>query len=279
MKVVSLKDKSLFDVGRGITSIFGEGKLKSTEDKDGFIVERTDDASNQYHILIIKKIVDVKTKNVSFSVETEEGSLNPMILKKSIKLKNLSSVEICFPNIMIGEDKKIRIKVIDFDGKIREIELRKDSFVTHSPGVSMEKPKKGLKRYKKDDIIFQEGDIGNEMYIIQKGKVGLFKNTKDGLVELGIFDKSNFFGEMALLGDPHRSATAKAIEDSDLLIISKQLFEFQLKKVPSWFVTMFKALIERLRNTDELFNSAKHQIAELEEKIPKEKNQKQQENQ
>lgn len=272
MKLVNLKDKPLYDVGRGITSIFGEGKLKTTDDKDGFMVERTDDASNQYHTLIVKKFVDMETKNVSFSVETEEGNLNPMILKKSIKLKNLSSVEICFPNVMVGEDKKIGIKVIDFDGKTKEIELRKGSLVTHSPVVSLEKPKKGLKRYKKDDIIFQEGDIGNEMFVIQKGKIGLFKNTKDGPVELGIFDQSNFFGEMALLGNPHRSATAKAIEDSDLLVISKQLFEFQLKKVPNWFVTMFKTLIERLRNTDELINSLEQKIAELEGKIPEVKN-------
>lgn len=155
-------------------------------------------------------------------------------------------------------------------GNMREIEVKKDILSTHNPknpAVPV-KPKKRLKRYKKGDVIFNEGDLGTEMYIIQNGKVELFKDVKDGTIKLSVLGKNSFFGEMVLLGNPHRSASAKAIENSDLLVISKELFEYQINNIPSWFVTMFKALIERLREADEMLGSLKSRISELEEKIP-----------
>jgi len=270
MKEVNLKDKSLFDISNNITSILGVGKSKTTDDKNGFIIQRENLKSNLYHILIVKKFIDAKTKKVSFSLEVEEGTLNPMKVNKSMKLKGLVSVEVCFPSVMAGEEKKIKFKTVNLNGNTREIEVRKDILSTHNPKNPPvpEKPKKRLKRYKKDDVIFKEGDRGNEMYIIQNGKVGLFKDAKDETVKLSVLGKNSFFGEMALFGIPHRSATARAVENSDLLVISKELFEYQIDKIPSWFVTMFKALIERLRKANEIIGSLKHQISESEEKIP-----------
>lgn len=270
MEEIKLNGESLFSVAENITSIFGLGKYKTTDDKNGFIIQRENLESNLYHILIVKKFIDAKTKKVSFSLEAEEGTLNPMKVNKSMKLRDLISVEVCFSSLMAGEEKKVKFKTVNLNGNTREIEVRKDTLFTHNPKnppVS-EKPKKRLKRYKKDDVIFKEGDLGNEMYIIQNGKVGLFKDVKDETVKLGVLGKNSFFGEMALLGIPNRSATAKAIENSDLLVISKELFEYQINKVPSWFVTMFKALIERLRKANEIIGSLKHQISESEEKIP-----------
>ncbi|NVM01282.1 MAG: cyclic nucleotide-binding domain-containing protein [Candidatus Helarchaeota archaeon] len=268
MKVVNLKDKSLFDIARNITSLLGVGESKTTQDKNGVIIERINRESNLYHILILKKFVDMKTREFSFSLETEEGSLNPMKVNKSLKLINLNSVEVYLPSVMMGEEKRIKFKTLDISGKTKEIEIRKDTLFTHVPVISTRRPKKRLKRYKKDEVIFNEGDFGNEMYIIQKGKVGLFKSTKDGTLKLVDLDENSFFGEMTLLGDPHRSATARAIENSDLLVISKELFNYQINKIPSWFVTMFRTLIERLRKTNEMLDSLKRQISESGKKVP-----------
>ena len=270
MKVINIRDKSLFDIARNIASILGVSKYKTTDDKNGVIIERVNQERNIYHYLFLKKNVDLKTKNVSFYFETDEGELNPLVVKNAIRLKNLETIVISFPNIMAGEEKKILFSIKDANGKKNEIELRKETFKSHVGGSPNHKPQKQLKLYKKDDIIFKEDDIGKEMYIIQKGKIGLFKNTKEGMVELCVMEVSNFFGEMALFGDSHRSATAKVIENSDLLVISKGLFDTQLNKVPSWFITMFKAIIERLKNTDKLINDLKHQISELQNEEGKE---------
>jgi len=267
MKLVNLKDKSLFDIAKNITSLLGVRESKTTEDKNGVVIERINQERNLYHILILKKLIDTKTREFSFSLETEEGRLNPRKVNKSLKLKSLSSMEVYLPNVVIGEEKKIKFKTLDISGKTKEIEIRKDTLFTHVPVFSPKKPKKRLKRCKKDDVIFNEGDLGNEMYIIQKGKVGLFKSTKDETLELSVLGVSSFFGEMALLGDSHRSATAKAIENSDLLVIPKELFNYHINKVPSWFVTMFRTLIERLRKANEMLDSLKRQVSELEKKI------------
>jgi len=263
MKIINLKDKSLFDIARNITSILGVGKSKTTDDKNGFIIERTNPDRNLYHTLVIKKFIDKRTRDMTFSLETEEGVLNPKNVNKSMKMRELCSVDVYFPNVMLGEDREVKFKIVDSKGIKKELMIKKQTLNTHIPQTEIKKPRKKLKRFRKDDIIFKEGDEGDEMYIIQKGKIALLKKTKDGAVVLDTMSKNNFFGEMALFGNPKRSATAKAYEDSDLLVISKELFEHNLTKIPSWFVTMFKTLIERLRNTDEMIDSLKQKIDKL----------------
>ena len=269
MKVVNLKEKSLFDIARNISSILDGGVPKTTDDKNGFIIERQNQERTQYHQFIVKKLVDIKTKDISFNLEIDEGSLNPRTSKKLYRFKNIPAVEITFPNIMVGEEKRIKFKIKDVDGQQKEFDIKKDIYSTITEVCveeNKEQPKKVLKRFKQDVIIFKENDIGKEMYIIQKGKVGLFKKTDVDSIKLAEFGQNSFFGEMALFGDPHRSATAKALENSDLLVINKEMFEFQLKKVPSWFVTMFKAMIERLRDTNNMVDVLKQRIVELEKK-------------
>ncbi len=269
MKIINLKEKSLFDISRNISSILDGGVPKTTDDKNGFIIERQNKERTQYHQIIVKKFVDIKTKDISFNLEIDEGCLNPRASKKSYKFKNIPAVEITFPNVMIGEEKRIKFKIKDIDGQQKEFDIKKDIYTTITEVCvekSSEQPKKALKRFKQDAIIFNENDIGKEMYIIQKGKVGLFKKTDVDLIKLAEFGPNSFFGEMALFGDQHRSATAKALENSDLLVITKEMFESQLNKVPSWFVTMFKAMIERLRDTNNMVDALKQQIVEMEKK-------------
>ncbi|MFC1558034.1 Crp/Fnr family transcriptional regulator [candidate division KSB1 bacterium] len=267
MKVINLKEKSLFDIARNISSILDGGVPKTTDDKNGFIIERQNQERTQYHQLVVKKFVEMKTKDISFNLEMEEGSLNPRTVKKTYNFKNIPAIEITFPNVMVGEEKIIKFKIKDVNGQEKEVDIKKDIYTTITEGYveeTKEQPKKVLKRFKQNAIIFNENDIGQEMYIIQKGNIGLFKKTDVDFIKLAEFGANSFFGEMALFGDPHRSATAKALENSDLLVITKEMFENQLKNVPGWFVTMFKAIIERLRDTDKMVDALKQRIVELE---------------
>jgi CRP-like cAMP-binding protein len=78
----------------------------------------------------------------------------------------------------------------------------------------------------KDDVIFYKGTVGNQMYIVLGGKVGVFKGEKC-LAELGTGD---MFGEMALVNKEPRSATVKAIEASHLFVLSESTFQYLLTK-------------------------------------------------
>lgn len=262
MKEINLKDKPLSDVVRNITSILGVPKAPTTDDRNGFIIERTSTDSSLYHVLILKKFVDPQTREATYSVETEEGTMSPRKSVKNVKYKDLNEMKVFFPNVLIGEEKKILFETLDTQGLKKSFEIRRDTFATHMPEPPKEHVQKMVQNFKEGEVIFEEGTEGAEMYIIQKGSIGLFKKSLVGEMQLAELKVNSFFGEMALMGNPNRSASARALEDSELLVITKELFEFQLNKVPNWFITMFKTLIERLRNANEMIKTLQKQLTD-----------------
>jgi CRP-like cAMP-binding protein len=109
--------------------------------------------------------------------------------------------------------------------------------------------------FKSGEVIFKEGSQGTEMYIIKSGKVDVIKQTGDEEIILASLDPPAFFGEMALFGDPHRSATIKAAQDTQMVVITKKMLESQFEKVPDWFTSILKTLVERLRSTNQRIKS------------------------
>ncbi len=116
-------------------------------------------------------------------------------------------------------------------------------------------PQRSIESFKQDEILFSEGDIGKKMYIIQSGSVAVLKNIGHDEVFLAKLLKSDFFGEMALVGDSKRSATIKAMEATTAIVIEEAVFLSQLKKTPEWFASMFKVLIERIRDMNKRIKS------------------------
>lgn len=110
--------------------------------------------------------------------------------------------------------------------------------------------KQTIKQYKEGEIIFRENDIGSEMFIIMSGKVEISRKNNGSHVILEVLSPKSFFGEMALFAHHKRIATATALEDSSLIVITKQMLDTQLRNVPEWFVIMFKALVQRLEKAD-----------------------------
>lgn len=72
--------------------------------------------------------------------------------------------------------------------------------------------------YKADEAIFWEGEPGVGMYIVQEGTVAIYKGSSENeREELAKLAQGEFFGELALLDESPRSATAMALEDSKIL--------------------------------------------------------------
>ncbi len=70
--------------------------------------------------------------------------------------------------------------------------------------------------------VFDETLPGQELYIILKGKVRIVKTTREGERQtLSVLKQGNFFGELSLLDGRKHSATAEAVEDSQLLVIDQ----------------------------------------------------------
>lgn len=100
-------------------------------------------------------------------------------------------------------------------------------------------------------VLFQEGDRGEEMYIIQAGKVKIGRRVRGVEKTLAMLEKGEFFGEMSILNDKPRSATAETVEDSDLLVIDRKTFDTLIRGNPEITVRFIKRLADRLREANE----------------------------
>ncbi|MHA1796747.1 MAG: cyclic nucleotide-binding domain-containing protein, partial [Promethearchaeota archaeon] len=110
-------------------------------------------------------------------------------------------------------------------------------------------PQKNTKTCPIGEEIIKEGDLGEEMYIIKSGKVEVIREMGDSEIVLTRLRSNEFFGEMALFGDPKRSATVRAAEKTELLVVTKKMLELQFKKVPEWLVVMIKTIAQRILTT------------------------------
>ena len=98
-------------------------------------------------------------------------------------------------------------------------------------------------------VIFTESSYGDEMYIIRSGKVEISRTTEHGKQILAIIEKGGFFGEMALLSDTPRTATATAIEATTLLPLSKKSVVSRIESNPAFAMNLLIGLSERLMST------------------------------
>jgi CRP-like cAMP-binding protein len=102
-------------------------------------------------------------------------------------------------------------------------------------------------------LIFKEGEMNNAMYIIVKGQVEIFFTIEKNVTRLALMKEGDFFGEMALFSSRPRSATARALADTDLAVIeSKQQLENFLIKNPKFSAKMVSIMADRLSKTNEL---------------------------
>jgi CRP-like cAMP-binding protein len=106
------------------------------------------------------------------------------------------------------------------------------------------------------DIIFSEGEIGNEMYIIQSGTVELLKSIGKESRVLATLEKGDFFGEMSVLEDLPRTASARAKTDVELVRINGTTFDTMLKGNTEIAVRMMRKLSRRLRDVTAMLEEA-----------------------
>ncbi|GAB4305534.1 MAG: hypothetical protein Kow0090_21060 [Myxococcota bacterium] len=106
------------------------------------------------------------------------------------------------------------------------------------------------RKFNVGEIVFTEGSTGKEMYVIQSGKVRITKRIRDVEKELTVIGAGEFFGEMALLNNKPRTATATVIEEGQLLVISPTTFEAMVKGNTEIGVRLIKRLAQRLDEAD-----------------------------
>jgi CRP-like cAMP-binding protein len=113
-----------------------------------------------------------------------------------------------------------------------------------------------VKTFKPGDIVFEEGSRNRELFIVQEGKVGVYKVTPDGEAEIARIEKGAVIGEMSLLDNMPRSATVKAIDATKLMVVNELTFQTALKTVPVWLVSIIRIVVSRLRDANKRVEAA-----------------------
>jgi CRP-like cAMP-binding protein len=133
-------------------------------------------------------------------------------------------------------------------------------YLTFEDPVATKLFKKVIRAYAAGEIIFTEGSEVDGIYSVQSGKVSVFKTKASPqgpvdieLVQLG---PGSMFGEMGMLDQTKRDASVRAVDFTEVLIITKDMFENQLALLPAWIVNFIKILISRLRITNDKLAAA-----------------------
>ncbi len=113
------------------------------------------------------------------------------------------------------------------------------------------------RKFPKDSVIFFEHDPGDSLFMILSGRVKVTILSDDGReIILSVLGEKDFFGEMSLLDNEPRSATAIAMEDTEVVILHQREFLSIVERRPRVLVLMLAVLSSRLRK-------ANHQIGSL----------------
>lgn len=117
----------------------------------------------------------------------------------------------------------------------------------YAKAVYLEKSSEVFTRnYPKNTMIFSENEPGAELYIIQKGVVKITKIVEENEVLLAMLKTGDIFGEMALLENKPRSASAIANEDCTLMAVNKANFERMVQSQPQLITRLTTLLSERI---------------------------------
>ncbi len=111
------------------------------------------------------------------------------------------------------------------------------------------------KRIPSNTVLFHEGDVGEEMFIIQSGRVKISKRIRGVEKTLATLQKGEFFGEMAILNDKPRSASAETLDNCDMLVIDRKTFDALSRGNSEIAVRFIKRLADRLREANDQMES------------------------
>lgn len=123
-----------------------------------------------------------------------------------------------------------------------------------------------IEEYDDGECVFEEGDLGRDLYIVQHGQVRISKQTASGPVDIAEFKKGEFFGDMALLQSLPRYAAAYARGETRLLILKPAGFLMKIRRDPTFAFEMLQQLSARVKvSSDVLLEIVKRQHLPVEE--------------
>jgi len=121
------------------------------------------------------------------------------------------------------------------------------------------------------ELVFSKGDTGRAMFLLARGKVEIFLPAQGGAerVSLKEVGEDDYFGELALMDDKTRSASAQALSETVLLELSREHFVSDIVSSPEAVLAILGEMAMRLRDTNALLGqrAAKDAVKEFDENL------------
>lgn len=107
--------------------------------------------------------------------------------------------------------------------------------------------------YRAGETVFSEGDVGEHAYVVDSGEIRISRQRTTGEeLTLAHLARGDLFGELALIDEQPRSASAVAVSDSELMTLDRATFQAQLQVNPERCRRLFRIFSGRMRSMDEL---------------------------
>jgi CRP/FNR family cyclic AMP-dependent transcriptional regulator len=104
-------------------------------------------------------------------------------------------------------------------------------------------------QYNQGQHIFREGEVGDSAFIVFGGNVSIYRLTEEGEEILATLAKGALFGEMALIDDDVRMASAKAVDGpAEVLMVSRVMFQKKMDGLDPFTRGLIKILVDNVRN-------------------------------
>ncbi|MGD0562896.1 MAG: Crp/Fnr family transcriptional regulator [Roseiarcus sp.] len=110
-------------------------------------------------------------------------------------------------------------------------------------------PNVPVRSFRAGETIFREGDTATELYVIERGRVKISLGNR----LLDELDDNGIFGEMALIDNEPRSATATAATDVTLVPVTEKQFLFLVSNTPFFALKVMRVMADRLRVSNKAF--------------------------
>ena len=105
-------------------------------------------------------------------------------------------------------------------------------------------------KFNQNQSVFKVGELPDKMYLLVKGSVGIFLPTNETKKPNFIIQENELFGEMGVIENELRMATARCLEESEIISITKEEFDQRVNSSDVFVKGSLKALSYRLRSVE-----------------------------